>query len=464
MSKINGHQSKRTARRAILDPTRPSFIEGSESTTSSAVSFPALLSPEMINSNTANISIKANSSINLNPQFVEELLAKLDPALVSQLMQQITLKFESLITPKLRSRRGQVPRPQNPFVLYRRDIQERLTQQRGKEVGANLPLVSRAASKSWQKEPQDIRNIYELLGDIAKKVHEKVYPNYVYKPRKRKDKNPPKYDFDEEELLIDTETGLLSPNRTPTRGSSPGSEGVCVQQEFTIIQENGDGSRHQLSSIYLSPVVVNESTPPPPPSPLPLPLPPQRQQDQFVNHFYHSSSDYPQRPSSPRILTQMNSSIVYKPLRTSNNTMNNACKNDSSVLNQLPSISSLTTSLQSSSPPYMSLTFNDQQGQNVSNWIYHDQVRNRHTQQQQQQQQRQLQDSQLYDLPTTNEGKRSNELSRDLSLSGTCECTDCHQDQGIESNHILRQINEPTTPSDTKDIYGRKICRLFGAP
>ncbi|RGB39686.1 hypothetical protein C1646_606251, partial [Rhizophagus diaphanus] len=78
-----------------------------------------------------------------------------------------------------------VPRPQNPFVIYRRDTQAKLMVEKGSKFGSKLDFVSRVASKNWKNAPSEIRNIYSFLAQLAKKVHEETYPDYVYQPKKR---------------------------------------------------------------------------------------------------------------------------------------------------------------------------------------------------------------------------------------------------------------------------------------
>ncbi|CAG8461272.1 8657_t:CDS:1 [Acaulospora morrowiae] len=122
-----------------------------------------------------------------DPKIIQQVISEIDPMTHLKILSQLKVPIEELICPTTKSRKsgGGVPRPQNLFVIYRRDVQAKLTAKFGSEIGSHLPFVSREASERWKLEPQEIRSIYEFIADLAKKVHDLTYPNYVYKPRKR---------------------------------------------------------------------------------------------------------------------------------------------------------------------------------------------------------------------------------------------------------------------------------------
>ncbi|CAJ0644748.1 1453_t:CDS:2 [Entrophospora sp. SA101] len=120
-----------------------------------------------------------------DPALINQVISELDPETRNKIDKQITLPLEELIRPTLKSRKGNIPRPQNLFVIYRKDLQAKLVLKHGPDVGSNLALVSKRASKSWERESQSIREIFEVIAELAKKVHERIYPGYVYKPKKR---------------------------------------------------------------------------------------------------------------------------------------------------------------------------------------------------------------------------------------------------------------------------------------
>ncbi|GES96806.1 high mobility group box domain-containing protein [Rhizophagus clarus] len=121
---------------------------------------------------------------------IEEVLAELDPSTYSKILRQISLPIESLICPKKRSRKGNIPRPQNSFVIYRRDFMAKVKSKYGHELSSNLPFVSTKAAKWWSSENSEVKNTYQIIADLARKVHIRIYPDYVFKPKKRANKYP----------------------------------------------------------------------------------------------------------------------------------------------------------------------------------------------------------------------------------------------------------------------------------
>jgi hypothetical protein len=123
---------------------------------------------------------------NPDPKIIDQVLSEIDSVTLSKILNQTTLPIEHLISPKIKSRKGNIPRPQNPFVIYRRDFMAKLTAKYGPEIASNLPFISKKAGNWWKHENQEVKNIYETLADLAKKVHERMYPGYIFKPRKRR--------------------------------------------------------------------------------------------------------------------------------------------------------------------------------------------------------------------------------------------------------------------------------------
>ncbi|CAG8769993.1 32545_t:CDS:2, partial [Gigaspora margarita] len=78
-------------------------------------------------------------------------------------------------------RKRQIPRPQNSFVLYRRNLSAAINTSAAINRN-NIGFISREASKNWAKERIEVKQVYEVLSTYAKKVHNMAYPNYSYKP------------------------------------------------------------------------------------------------------------------------------------------------------------------------------------------------------------------------------------------------------------------------------------------
>src|ERR1051325_1580708 len=123
---------------------------------------------------------------NQDVKIVDQVIAEADPVTLIKITNHVSLPIEMLITPNKTSRRGNTPRPQNSFVIYRRDFMAKLSGIYGPELSSNLPLVSSNASKWWNYESEEIKDIYKLVADMAKEVHRRTYPDYVYKPKKKR--------------------------------------------------------------------------------------------------------------------------------------------------------------------------------------------------------------------------------------------------------------------------------------
>lgn len=120
---------------------------------------------------------------------VEQVINSIEPNTIETISNQVFLPIKELIAPlPKKSRISKVPRPQNPFVIYRRDTQAKLMVEKGSKFGSKLDFVSRVASKNWKNASSEIRNIYSFLAQLAKKVHEETYPDYVYQPKKRSER------------------------------------------------------------------------------------------------------------------------------------------------------------------------------------------------------------------------------------------------------------------------------------
>ncbi|CAI2163816.1 18858_t:CDS:1 [Funneliformis geosporum] len=106
------------------------------------------------------------------------------------------LPIKTLISPKAKPRRSNIPRPLNSFLIYRRDYQARLS----KEAGRILPKVSQEAGALWKSEKDEVRNLYEKIADLAGEVHKLLFPNYEYRPNKSKRKRSAKPEMTDKDI------------------------------------------------------------------------------------------------------------------------------------------------------------------------------------------------------------------------------------------------------------------------
>lgn len=189
--------------------------------------------------------IKAHENIR---ESVHQVISKLDTNTRIEIGKQITLTLEELICPTYKSRKGNIPRPQNPFVIYRRNTQSRLVNNHPK-LSRELGFISKYASDSWKKEPQYVREIFEKIADLAKEAHKKIYPTYKYKPTRF-----PKY-----KNQIELKSRLLLINESFSKNNYNGeSDNVSANNgndsmEIAINNNNKDNINNDklLCKVYL---------------------------------------------------------------------------------------------------------------------------------------------------------------------------------------------------------------------
>ncbi|CAG8603416.1 6962_t:CDS:1 [Paraglomus occultum] len=110
-----------------------------------------------------------------------------------------TLPLEELLWggKKKRGCRG-ISRPQNAFVLYRKDVQARLLLERENKLGEDssklspknasgfFSEISSTASKEWAKESQNVKDFFLELSKAAYSIHKELFPEYKYCPKSGK--------------------------------------------------------------------------------------------------------------------------------------------------------------------------------------------------------------------------------------------------------------------------------------
>ncbi|CAG8577991.1 12153_t:CDS:1, partial [Cetraspora pellucida] len=120
-------------------------------------------------SDTDNMKPFHNSNVKQpDPNIIKQVIDELDPITLAKIQQQISLRIEDLIRPARKVRKSGVPRPQNLFVIFRKDYQARLIK-KGHDVGALLSLVSKEASEQWKIVDQSIKDIYDVIANMARK-------------------------------------------------------------------------------------------------------------------------------------------------------------------------------------------------------------------------------------------------------------------------------------------------------
>jgi len=125
-------------------------------------------------------------------EIVEQIISEtIDEATQIKIKKHTTLPLPELITPSVNVRTVKNPRPQNSFVIYRRNVQAEIAKEKGTTAAGRLDFVSKFAAKKWKQESQEVKELYGFLAACAKKVHDYMYPGYVYQPKRQATTNEP---------------------------------------------------------------------------------------------------------------------------------------------------------------------------------------------------------------------------------------------------------------------------------
>jgi hypothetical protein len=84
-----------------------------------------------------------------------------------------------------------VKRPENAFILFRRKCCEDRQAESADAPGKKQRQadLSKMISQQWKSLTPEERHYWEELAKEKKKEHEQMYPNYVYRPQRSKDKD-----------------------------------------------------------------------------------------------------------------------------------------------------------------------------------------------------------------------------------------------------------------------------------
>ncbi|CAG8505540.1 29543_t:CDS:1 [Racocetra persica] len=141
-----------------------------------------------------SISFKQIETTN-HQETINYVISSIDQPTLEKIKQTVVLyiPLHQLIAPSKNRRGYQIPKPQNSFVLYRRnlcasinktnDATNNLANNKTNNATNNFKFISKEAAKNWSKESNEVKQLYELLVDCAKQVHNIVYPYYRYKPK-----------------------------------------------------------------------------------------------------------------------------------------------------------------------------------------------------------------------------------------------------------------------------------------
>ncbi|CAG8467130.1 3109_t:CDS:2 [Dentiscutata heterogama] len=96
-------------------------------------------------------------------------------------------------------KRGRITRPQNAFILYRKDNQDEIKKE---NPNANFEQISKIIGEQWANASDETKNQYILLAKLCSRVHHDIFPDYKFEPRlkggeKKKSSTTPRESIEE---------------------------------------------------------------------------------------------------------------------------------------------------------------------------------------------------------------------------------------------------------------------------
>jgi hypothetical protein len=125
------------------------------------------------------------------------------------------------------------PRPQNPFILYRRD---KVKKHETDYAGLKSSEVSKIVGGMWNNETPDVKILFEALARLSEKAHSRKYRDYRYKPKQRKPKNDNER-YSPAPDSPESDSSFSSSNYSPTSSSSSDE---CHSPTFSNFSDNED--------------------------------------------------------------------------------------------------------------------------------------------------------------------------------------------------------------------------------
>ncbi|CAG8671533.1 2327_t:CDS:1, partial [Paraglomus occultum] len=99
----------------------------------------------------------------------------------------LNMSYDCILNPMRKQRKNNnkkslPPRPQNGWILFRRNFQSQRSQCPGRPN--TLKEISKLAAESWKIQPKEVKQYFNILSKIASHKHKTMYPEYVYNPKK----------------------------------------------------------------------------------------------------------------------------------------------------------------------------------------------------------------------------------------------------------------------------------------
>ncbi|CAG8548227.1 9549_t:CDS:1 [Ambispora gerdemannii] len=128
------------------------------------------------------------------------------------------------------------PRPQNSWIIFRRDYEASL-RCRSPDVKQEVKRTAQECSLVWRQLSSEVKHFFKILEKIACENHKRIYPNYKYKPKNAKDSNIKKWVFREQKKYTLPMSSSMNGNLSQEIARSPSLNDTLstIEYNHTII-------------------------------------------------------------------------------------------------------------------------------------------------------------------------------------------------------------------------------------
>lgn len=184
------------------------------------------------------IPIKKQKINNNEPSPIKEMINKIIREFGDY---KTNINLLNILSPSDTTRAADIPRPQNSWMLFRKNFSKGL---KNANISMTVGNSSIFASNHWQSLSKKEKTFWFDLAKIAKQIHRKKYPNYKFIPVKNQEK-----------MLQMRDSNLEIENSTEiTQNIVESTSEVCenIQESIDSYYEIDDTSNFMQDIIYTS--------------------------------------------------------------------------------------------------------------------------------------------------------------------------------------------------------------------
>jgi hypothetical protein len=165
------------------------------------------------------------------------------------------INLSELLSPAGNTRAREIPRPQNAFMLYRKDISKGFL---FAKLKISISECSKAAGYLWENLNKKTKDFWFQLALIAKAIHKYDYPNYKYNPKCKEDIKDTSYNVKKvDKLVVNNENSNNVENETnETDNNNFGDSTVYIKDEYNrndeVNEQNFDNYSNYIDIDYIN--------------------------------------------------------------------------------------------------------------------------------------------------------------------------------------------------------------------